>query len=140
MYREQKGKGTTLDKIKSLWPDVFKWAVVAAVSGSLTYGYTQGSCTEKTRIDVAAMHEELRVIGNDLKSSMGRIGLIESTGSTALQRHADKEDERVKQLEQRLSDTRTDFGQRIQNITGLLEKMVSQQTELIAYLKAEKSK
>lgn len=37
----------------------------------------------------------------------------------------------------RLDDVRADFSQRITNITGLLEKMVEQQTQLLALIKVQ---
>ena len=40
-------------------------------------------------------------------------------------------------FDRRLGDVRVDFGQRIQNITGLLEKLVEQQTQLITLIKVQ---
>lgn len=40
-------------------------------------------------------------------------------------------------FDRRIGDVRSDFGQRVQNITGLLEKLVEQQTQLITLIKVQ---
>ena len=69
---------------------------------------------------------------------------IKITGSPALQAltkslqaeiEARREADNV--MSKRIEDSRSDFSQRCQNITGLLEKQVEQETALIALIRAQ---
>lgn len=128
------------DKLIEIWPTALKVIVTMLVTASLTYGYSSNVSERTVGKDLAQVKEDVRVIRTLVDTYDRRITTVETGGSVPLKTHEAKDDERVAQLGQRITDVRTDFGQRIQNITSLLEKMVQQQTELIAYLRAKESK
>lgn len=123
-----------------MWPNVIKVFISVVITASLTFGITEARATSKLHSDVAKVHEDTQVILERMSAYDKRLQSLESGGSPPLLRHIGTDDERVAQLSTRLVETRADFSQRVANITSLLEKLIQQQTELIAYLKAKETK
>lgn len=88
------------------------------------------------------------IIGGELKRQVTvntkRLDVIEATGSPSVQAHikalfAETEARREADgmTTRRLDDTRTDFNQRIQSVTSLIEKVVEQNSQLIGLIKVQ---
>lgn len=127
-------------RMTDLWPTTLKIVVTMLITASVTYGYTEGSRNNQLHRDLGLIGTDTKVILERMTAYDRRLMVVESAGSTPLQRHVDLDNEREVDVKARVADLRADFGQRIGNITSLLEKMVTQQTELIAYLRAKESK
>ena len=83
-------------------------------------------------------------MSNQIEVNSRRLDNIEQNGSPTLQaslKAATAEIDARKNaddiLSKRFDDMRLDYGQRIQNITGLLEKETEQQTALISLIRAQ---
>jgi len=85
-------------------------------------------------VELRAQEAECRSL---VASHAERITSLEDKGSPALQKETAGNVAEHAALNKRIDETRADYGQRIQYITSLLERLVQQQTELIAYLKAK---
>ena len=90
----------------------------------------------------------LILLGGEMKRQQivdsKRLDIIEANGSPtvmvnakALSNEIEARRENDAAINSKINDLRLDFSQRIQNIMGLLEKQVEQQTSLIALIRAQ---